>query len=190
MDKNNKKTYVINIIGGPGIGKTTIAAGLFYNFKSKSNKCVEYVQEYAKTLVWTEKFNALNNQYAVSEHQFELLKSIKNKVDIIITDGPLLIGLYFNRHYKNNVSNIDKTEKFILESFSQFNNINIVLERGDYEYEHEGREQSEEESKEIDVILKNILRTNNIEYTTFKSDATEENINLIVQYILNIINKK
>ncbi len=51
---NNKKTYIINFIGGPGIGKTTLSALIFAKLKLHENKyVVELVQEYAKTLVWS-----------------------------------------------------------------------------------------------------------------------------------------
>ena len=43
------KTYVINIIGAPGVGKTTISALLFAKLKLRGYIC-EYVQEYAKKL--------------------------------------------------------------------------------------------------------------------------------------------
>ena len=55
-------TYIINLIGGPGIGKTTIASMLFANMKLQK-KSVEFVQEYAKNLVWREEFDILNNQH-------------------------------------------------------------------------------------------------------------------------------
>lgn len=54
-----RKTCVINIIGGPGLGKTTMAALIFANLKKKGF-IVEYVQEYAKKLVWQKKFSKLN----------------------------------------------------------------------------------------------------------------------------------
>jgi len=140
MNKNNnksmvvKKTLVINVIGGPGIGKTTISALLFANLKIKGYVC-EYVQEYAKKLVWTKDFDTLNNQYSVSREQFRLLNQIDGHVDFLVTDGPLIHGIYYNKYNMDNTSNVDKTEKYILECISKFNNINIVLERVDRKYE-------------------------------------------------------
>lgn len=43
-------TSVINLIGGPGSGKSTTAAGLFFRMKSMGVRC-ELVTEYAKELV-------------------------------------------------------------------------------------------------------------------------------------------
>lgn len=45
------KTTVINLIGSPGTGKSTIAAELFARMKWLGFD-VELVSEYAKELVW------------------------------------------------------------------------------------------------------------------------------------------
>lgn len=167
-----KNTYVVNIIGGPGVGKTTFSALLFANLKMLGYVC-EYVQEYAKKLVWTKDFDTLNNQYYVSKYQFDLLNQINGHVDFIITDGPLVHGLYYNKYNKDNTSNIDKTESFILSSHDKFNNINIVLDRVDRPYEVDGRIQTEDEAKGIDSVLKHLLEINNVKYISFPAETTK-----------------
>ena len=175
-ENTGRQTYVINIIGGPGIVKTTISALLFANLKIKGYIC-EYVQEFAKKLVWLKDYDTLNNQFFVSREQYTLLKQIDGQVDFLITDGPLIHGIYYNKYNKDNNSNIDKVEKFVINSINKFNNINIVLDRVDRCYEKEGRIQTEQEAKDIDVILKHILRTNNYTFSSFRAEPDEiENI--------------
>jgi hypothetical protein len=186
-DKMLRQTYVINIIGGPGIGKTTISALLFANLKIKGYIC-EYVQEFAKKLVWLKDYDTLNNQFFVSREQYTLLKQIDGHVDFLITDGPLIHGIYYNKYNKDNNSNVDKVEKFIINSIDKFKNINIVLDRVDRDYEKEGRIQTEEEAKDIDVILKHILRTNNYSFSSFPAEPDE--IENIVSEIIKISNIK
>lgn len=180
------KTFVINIIGAPGVGKTTISALLFAKLKLCGYVC-EYVQEYAKKLVWMKDFDTLNNQYHVTKKQFELLQQINGHVDFIVTDGPLIHGIYYNKYNKDNISNIDKTEMYILNCFSKFNNINIVLDRISRKYETEGRIQSEDEAKDIDIVLKHLLKINSIKYTNYP--AEENSIKEIIEFILKITNK-
>lgn len=187
MINMSRKTKVINFISGPGAGKTTLSALLFAKLKIEGFVC-EYVQEYAKTLVWMEDFDTLNNQYLVSKKQFDLLKQIDGKVDYIITDGPLIHGVYYNKYNKDNICNVEKTEEFILRNFAQFDNINIVLKRSERAYEQQGRIQTEEESRDIDCILRHIMRVNKIDFIEF--DADESAIDSILEFIKTTDNKK
>jgi hypothetical protein len=132
-------------------------------------------------------FDTLNNQYHVTKKQFELLQQINGHVDFIVTDGPLIHGIYYNKYNKDNISNIDKTEKYILNCFSKFNNINIVLDRINRKYETEGRIQSEDEAKDIDVVLKHLLKINSIEYKNYPSE--EKSVQNIIDFIISFIQK-
>ncbi|VBB19045.1 AAA domain protein [Yasminevirus sp. GU-2018] len=177
------QTYIINLIGGPGCGKSVLAAKLFIELKLR-NYSVEYVAEYAKMLTWTKDFESLNNQYMLTKKQFDLFKKIDGAVDFIITDGPLVHGLYYNRHNRDNTSNIDKTEDFILKCHSEFRNINIFLKRGEFAYEKAGRIQTEEQAQEIDVVLKHVLKQNSVPFTVFESDIHKSE--KIVDHVMKI----
>jgi predicted ATPase len=179
----SKRTFIINLIGGPGLGKTTLAALIFAELKLRGY-VTEFVQEYAKQLVWTKDFDTLNNQYYVTSHQYKLLKQMDSLVDFVVTDASLISGLYYNLHNKDNTSNINKTHELILNSYKQFNNINIMLKRGNFEYETQGRLQTEEESKEIDTILRHLHRLNGIEFAEFPVDSSTESISKIVTHII------
>ena len=181
----SKRTYLINLIGAPGIGKSTMAAFIFVKLKLLNGYAVEYVQEFAKTLVWKKDFDTLNNQYYVTSQQYKLFSQMNGVVDYLVTDGSILHGLYYNRHNLDNTSNIDKTEKFILNCNNKFNNINIFFEWGNFAYEKQGRIQTEKESKEINVILKHLLDQHKISYKTFVS--TVDNVGPIIEHILKYV---
>lgn len=178
------RTYLVNLISGPGSGKTTMAALLFGELKMRGYN-VEYVQEYAKKLIWLSDFDKLNNQYLVTKKQIELFEKIAGNVEIIITDACILHGLYYNRYNENNVSNVEKTEKLIIDSFNKFRNINIFIERGNFRYEKAGRLESEEEAKRIDMKLKEYLNILGIEYIEIKSDRN--NVNQMREYMISKI---
>ena len=174
-------TKVINVVSGPGAGKTTICSLLFANLKLNHHNA-EYVQEFAKTLVWKQEFDILNNQHYVSQSQYKLVKSISGAVDYIITDGSLLHGLYYNRFNDDNMSNVEKTEKSIIKWFNEFDNIVIFLERGEFEYEQAGRIQNYKTACNIDVELEKILNEKNIVYKKIVSDI--KNIDDMIEYIM------
>ena len=179
------RTFVVNFISGPSAGKTTLSALVFAQLKIRGY-VAEYVQEFAKQLVWTKDYETLNNQHYVSQRQFKLLAQMEGLVDFVVTDGPLVHGLYYNLHNKDNTSNIDKTQELILTSHNHFRNINIFLKRGSFPYELQGRLQTEEEAKEIDIILKHIIKSHGIPYVSFPADADPQNIERIVDHIISV----
>ncbi len=152
-------TWVINMISGPGSGKSTLAAELFVYMKKRGYK-VEYLQEYAKILVWRKKYHILNDQHMVSYKYFRSIKAIYDcdDVDFVILDSSLLNGLYYNT-LESNVSDMDKTASSILEYYNKFNNYNVFVERSnEYEYETAGRIQNEKESIAIDNKLRKTIK--------------------------------
>lgn len=90
-----RKTIVINAFGGPGAGKTTACLDITSMLK-KRGFIAEYVQEYAKELVWDKNFEMLNgsekNQKIILNEQQKRMDRLMGKVDFIVTDAPLLLN--------------------------------------------------------------------------------------------------
>lgn len=176
------KTLVVNLISGPSAGKS-LMAGLLFSHLKLQHYPTEYIQEVSKFLVYTKDYEALNNQYSLSKSQYEKLAAVNGEVQFIITDGPLIQSLYYNRHNPDNVSNVDVTEKRILEWHSRFSTINFFLERNpDQPYESNGRLQNESEAKASDLKIKAILDEFEIPYRSIPSDPV-----LIPMYIKEIL---
>lgn len=178
-----KNTKVINFVGGSGCGKSLMAALTFAELKMR-HISTEYVQEYAKTLVWEKRFDELDNQYQVSTEQYRMIKAVENAVDYIVCDSGLIIGLFYNRYHRTNVCNVEKTEKMLRQKMDEFDNIYIYLERNkEYPYEKEGRIQDEEEAKEIDILFKSLLDELELKYLSIVS--SKESISKIMEYIMD-----
>lgn len=174
------RSKVVNFIGAPSVGKSLITALTFAELKCM-HKSAELVQEYAKQLVWQERFEELNNQWFVSNSQYKMLKALQGRVEWILTDSPLLLGLFYNKFHKDNVCNIQKTEQMILCKMSEFENVYIFLERGDFPYEQAGRIHTLQESDRIQRELKELMDAFGIKYLQVKSD--KGSIEEIIRYI-------
>ena len=177
------KTKVVNIISGPGSGKSLMNCLIFTELKMMHYK-VELVQEKAKELIYQKKFDILNDQFRVSTMQYNMIKSIDGQVEYITADSGIITGVYYNRHYATNTSDKKKTEEMILEKNSEFDNIYIFLERNpEYEFETNGRVHNEVESKVIDIQLKEMLFELHLPFKSFVSDR--KNIPAILEYIFS-----
>lgn len=157
-------TRVINVIGGPGCEKSLITSAIILYLKLR-NKSVEVIPDYAKSLVWQKNFEVLKNQYFIAQRQFEMLELLDGQIQFLLTECSLPQVLYYNEHYEDNICDIGKTRKQILEWYKQHNNVNVFVERGDHKYVHTGRFQDEEQAKAIDRGIRGILARENLKYT-------------------------
>ena len=169
---------VINLWGAPSSGKSTGASYLFSELKLKGYN-VELVTEFAKDLTWEENYNALDNQFYVSGCQSYRLSRLKNKVDIVITDSPLPIGImYLNSQAPKHL------KETIMEDFNKYHNINFHIIR-DKPYNPIGRNQTETESDKIAQNIKEFLRVNDIQAIAVKGN--KQGYKYILNYIVEMI---
>lgn len=87
------KTLNINIWGGPGTGKSIVAAQLFSDLKLSRISC-EMVREYAKELTWSGQIH-IHEQLEISAEQHRRQASLQGKADIVVTDAPVPQGVLF-----------------------------------------------------------------------------------------------
>lgn len=179
-----KKTIVVNLIGGPGAGKSTFATMLFTKLKMRGMSC-EYVEEFAKKLVWEGNDMAIKNQLYIFANQDYSLYRVKGKVDVLITDSPLLLSIYYNdvlpEEYKCKKETFDK---MVIDRYNSYENLLFYLERN-FPYVKEGRYQSEEESIVVNDKLKQMLKELDIDYT--KINSSEESADKVVEMLDNLL---
>lgn len=157
-------TLIVNMIAGPGTGKSTTAAGVFVELKHAGVNC-ELVTEYAKDLVWGRTTTTLGNQIYIFGKQYHRLWRLLDQVDVVVTDCPLLLSLYYGAHES------DAFKRLVLQTFEQMDNMNFYLIRRKA-FNPSGRLQSEDEARQIDHELSRILDANDVPYAEVLADAT------------------
>jgi hypothetical protein len=167
-------TQVVNVIGGPGCDKSLITAAIIVFLKLRE-KTIEVIPDFAKSLVWQQNFEVLKNQYFIAQRQFEMLSLLDGQVQFLVTECSLPQVLYYNENYLDNICDIEKTRKQILEWYNQCNNINIFVERGDRKYIRTGRFQDEEQARNVDRGMRELLDREALPYTVLPSDVTAVN---------------
>lgn len=173
-----KNTLVVNLFAGAGAGKSTFSASLFAELKRRGIDC-ELATEYAKDCVWEDRTEVFNHQLYITGKQYYRIARVVGKVDVVITDSPLLLGTVYDVYHNENFKN------YLLDIHNSWNNFNIFLMRGE-DYNSNGRNQTKEEAITYDKDIIKLLEYNNIKYVM----CMREDINDMADVIEGIINKE
>jgi nicotinamide riboside kinase len=161
-------TVFINIFGGPGTGKSTTAASLFTKMKI-AGYSVELVTEVAKDFVWEEREKTMDIQPYITIKQYRNLFRLKGKVDYVVGDASILMGILYAREYATNLP--PSYEKFVYDLHNQMlsPSLNIFLERS-HAYDINGRYQTEDQARQLDRNLIKVLDDYQVEYVRMQPD--------------------
>lgn len=176
--KRDKTPVVINGYGGPGEGKSTACMEITAALK-KAGYGAEYVQEYAKELVYDKNMEMLDgsakNQFEILKEQTRRVDRLYDQVDFIVTDSPILLNEIYNKEltpeYRDIVGKIQNS----------YSNFSFFIERDVSNFEEEGRIHNLAESIQKDQEIRDMLLDNDIKYKTYN----HENINEIVNDAIN-----
>ena len=150
------ETKVINLFGGPGVGKSTTMAGIFQKLKILGYEC-EMAPEYAKEKVWEQAEFTMEDQIYIFAKQLHKIWRLSGKVEYIICDSPLLNSIIYDKR-KN-----PYFRDLVVDQFKSYRNINFFIKRGT-KYIENGRQQNEEEAKEIDEMLLQLFEIYGIDF--------------------------
>lgn len=126
-----------------------MAAGLFYRLKTR-HVDVELTTEYAKDLVHSNRMQDLEDQIYVFGKQQHKIQRLAKQYSVIITDSPVLMGLVYSPTYP------ECFRQTVSWCFNQFDNMNFLVHR-DAPYQKKGRNQTEDESREIHTKIVDLL---------------------------------
>lgn len=162
----------INLFGGPGIGKSTVAYFVGAELKSRGLN-VEIVQEFAKEVVYEgidlRKVDQ-NFQDRILMEQIRRELVFINRVDFVITDSPIFLNLFYNKdENKIPLAKITETGK----------DLNFYLTRTTEKFETTGRSHNELESLKIDKDMLDFLKKHNINLIEIDGDSREKAIKIV-----------
>lgn len=155
---------LVNLFGAPGAGKSTGAAYVFSQLKMYGVNA-ELVTEFAKDKVWEENKAVFENQAYIFGKQYFKISRCADKVDVVVTDSPLLLSLIYNRDpvLGENFNNV------VRDVMNSYDCRNYYLERVK-PYNPIGRHQTADESDAIGNDIKDLLDREGIDYTAYTGD--------------------
>lgn len=168
---------IINLFGGPCTGKSTVAAGVFFELKKKRIQC-ELVPEVAKALTWENRQQALRNQMYIAGEQSQHIERCTNEVEVIVMDTSLLLGaIYMPPHYPHSFSDA------LLDLYNLMNNVNYNLERS-FPYDPVGRNQTPEEAAAIDPLVTTWLVDHHVQFQNLCGHHPDSSSDEMVHHIV------
>ena len=144
------RTIVVNIFGGPCVGKSTLAAAVYAELSQRALHC-ELVRAAAKSLIWREDWESLKDAQAIHEVRYAEMLRLYGNIDAIVTDSPLLMDIIYAGEEWD-------YEQVAVRHFHEFRAENYLLERSPIiRYDHRGRHCTEEEAEGYSDRLREIL---------------------------------
>lgn len=162
-------TKIINLFAGPGAGKSTTAAGLFFEMKLMNLKC-ELITEYAKELTYAGDFVNLSSPIHMLDAQYRRQKNALGQVEYIITDSPILLPMIYSKEKEY----ISEFRKIAVSHWNEFKNVNFFINRTK-EYQAYGRNESEYEAIKKDEEIIEMLGDLNIPFEEIPGDRNAPN---------------
>lgn len=150
-----KRTTVINLWGGPGCGKSTLAAAVFAELKAQALSC-ELVREFAKAIAWRgDKIGRWDELWLLGQ-QLKEESNLYGRVDWIITDRPLALSAVYARRYTPDGAWIEAAVLAVLAAQQEegTRHIDLIVER-EKPYVQAGRFESEAAAREVDAACRN-----------------------------------
>lgn len=173
---------VINLFAGPGAGKSTLAAELFFKMKV-AGLSAELVREYVKDWVYEGRQIDGFDQFYIVGKQIKKESLLYNKVDFIITDCPIWNSAFYENHIEGTNYMVDHAKGFT--AYAESHGIkydNYLLTRKTV-YDPHGRYQTEEEANQVDVAMGEFLKRMNLDYRVLDEPMDEMADAILKNYI-------
>ncbi len=147
------RALVINIFGGPGTGKSTLAAEVFCRMKQShiETACPE---EHAKLAIWSGQPWLLDQQVILLGQSWQTIHARLRKVDVIVVDSPVLLCSVYAQGGEP-----DCFHDLVTDIHRRTDRINILLQRNtERDYSPDGRRENALEALEMDARIEETLR--------------------------------
>lgn len=179
----------IALFGGPGSGKTTLAAAFVAHMNSQ-HKPYYHVPEYARSFIDTYGANAIREcgpliqtKFTSKQEQKEL--DVPPNVEGFVSDSPLFQAWFYSALYGDNTipSYIARKDNYktFLKSINNYTHIFRVVRESDYQ-DDGCRYQNEEQAKLLEDSMACILKLHGIDFYTVIG-PTSERVNTMVEVI-------
>lgn len=158
---------VVNLYGAPGVGKSAMAAGLFFLMKAY-HLSVELVSEYAKYLVHTDRLRALEEaQLDLLSQQHHKQQILRGKYQYAVTDSPLLLCAFYAQ--RTRTAYPSSFYQLVRDYAGAYASVNFFLTRDVLaaHYDDEGRVHTRRDSASLEEPMRAFLVAEGVSFIEF-----------------------
>lgn len=156
----------INLFGGPGSGKSTMASWLFAELKRQGLQ-VQLVDEFCKRWAYEgRKIQSFDQVYLLAKQLGREDAYLRAGVDLVVTDAPLLLMCSYSE--RNGDPFAPALFQLALEFERVFPSVNVLLER-DVEYQTQGRYEDQAGAMSMDQRIRSTLKRLEVPFVCFKT---------------------
>lgn len=166
------------LYAGPGAGKSTTAAGLFYKLKVLGFN-TEYISEYIKAWSYEGRVPKSFQQFYIFAKQLNREDVVLSHVDFIVTDSPILMNVAYSKKY--DFPGWKQQLEIAMMHEERFPGLHIFLDRTDIKYQQVGRYEDEEAAWKMDEMIEDLLK----EYIPNYTKIPARDNDLILANVLN-----
>lgn len=160
---------VVNFIGQPGAGKSTLAAGLFFLAKRRGLN-VELVTEYTKDALYEGHSFILDDELLVFAEKYKRIKRLESSVDLVVTDSPLINSIFYSDAFG------DEGRAFFRRVATSFDGFYVCVRRV-VPYVPHARMSDASEADLMDGVIRGWLRSEGVPHV--EVDGNDEALGVV-----------